>query len=192
MAEPVLAAVILDSVKAIRDLGNVMDLVRQNLLSFHGIAEDRENRNHIKACSDLLGTLVEFKESPSAFLYEIEAAGGKDLDQLTDEELRNSDIIGRISFDATAFSSRLSEVIEHQKEVFSKGWIQGGDAFLDLREALNKRQYLLNQLQALDATELDPEAVRTVASAYKVLAAQLNELLEALRQYVAKQQAERP
>lgn len=192
MIEPVVASVLLNLAKAIRELGNVMDLVRQNLRSLHGIVDDKKSRRHIAACSGLLETLVKFKESPSAFLYEIEAAGGKDLDQLTDEELQNPEIIHRIRFDAATFSSYLGEVIEDQQEVFARGWIQGGDAFWHLREALNKRQELLNQLQALDAKQLDPEEVRAVGRAYKDMAEQLHELLEALRLYVAKQLSESP
>ncbi len=174
--------------KAIRELGNFMDILRQNVRSWFGIVDDVKNTLHIKACSSLLGTLADFKESPSAFLYNIEGAGGRDLDQLTDDELQDPVIIRGIASDAAVFSGYLGDVIEEQQGVFEKGWIQGGDTFLHLREALAKRRDLLNQLQALDAKQLDPEALRTVARAYKDLAAQLNKLLEALRLYIANQQ----
>ena len=124
--------------KGIRELGDIMGLVRQNLRSFRGIVDDETQRHHIDQCAGLLDALVDFKESPSAFLYRIKAAGGKDLDELTDEELKDRDIITNIAFDAATFSRVLGDMIERQQKVFKKGWIQGGDAFLQLREALGK------------------------------------------------------
>ncbi len=175
--------------KAIRELGDIMGLVRQNLRSLRGIVDDATQRRHVDQCAGLLDALVDFKESPSAFLYSIKAAGGKDLDQLTDAELKDRDVVTNIAFDAATFSRVLGDMIERQRKVFKKGWIQGGDAFLLLRESLAKRRDLLATLQALDAEHLDPEAVREVGRAYKTLVAQLDDLLEDLRRYVAEQRA---
>ncbi len=163
--------------------------MRQNLRSLRGIVDDATQRRHVDQCAGLLDALVDFKESPSAFLYSIKAVGGKDLDQLTDEELKDRDVVTNIAFDAATFSRVLGDMIERQRKVFKKGWIQGGDAFLLLRETLAKRRDLLAQLQALDAEHLDPEAVREVRRAYKTLVAQLDHLLEDLRRYVAEQRA---
>ena len=175
--------------KAIRELGDIMGLVRQNLRSYRGLLDDETQRRHVDQCAGLLDALVGFKESPSAFLYSIKAAGGKDLDQLTDEELKDRVVVTRIAADAAKFSRFLGDMIERQQQVFLEGWIQGGDAFLLLRETLAKRRDLLAQLQALDAEHLDPEAVREVGRAYKTLIAQLDDLLEDLRRYVAEQRA---
>jgi len=172
--------------KTIRELGNVMGLLRENIASWYDIIDDISQHQHVAQCEDLYVALKELKESPSHFLFHIKAAGGKDLDRLSDEDLRNPAVIEAIKSSAAAFSGDVVNLATGLDGVYRKGIIEGEDAFLRLRRGLKQRQDLLCQLSRIDPETVDPEAVREIGRAYKDLIVQLDCLINALQGYLAR------
>lgn len=172
--------------KTIRELGNVMGLLRENIASWYDIIDDISQHQHVAQCEDLYVSLRELKESPSHFLFHIKAAGGKDLDRLSDEDLRNPAVIESIKSSAASFSGDVVSVVTGLDAVYRKGIIDGEDAFLSLRRGLKQRQDLLCELSRIDPETVEPEAVRDIGRAYKDLIVQLDCLIDALQRYLAR------
>ncbi len=172
--------------KAIRELGNVMGLLRENIASWYDIIDDISQHQHVAQCEELYVALKDLKESPSHFLFHIKAAGGRDLDRLSDEDLRNPKVIEAVKSSAAAFSGDIVSVSTGLEAVYRKGIIEGEDAFLDLRRGLKQRQELLCELSCIDPETVDPEAVRDIGRAYKDLIVQLDCLTDALHRYLAR------
>lgn len=172
--------------KTIRELGNVMGLLRENIASWYDIIDDISQHQHVAQCEDLYVALKELKESPSHFLFHIKAAGGKDLDRLSDEDLRNPTVLESIKSSAASFSGDVVSVVTGLDAVYRKGIIDGEDAFLILRKGLKQRQDLLCQLSRIDPETVEPDAVRDIGRAYKDLIVQLDCLIDALQRYLAR------
>jgi len=168
--------------KGLREALDIVGHIRKMIESGRGIGRDTERTRRQTKYKQLLEALRRLHRTPSGFLYSIPTPDGpKDLDQLTDEDFTNPELVRTVAREASGFLTFLEKTVMASEEEASRHGLIHGDVFRGLYDALSSRKNILGQLSRLEAGKLQAEQVREVGRDYKRLISEMQNLESDLR-----------
>ncbi|MEE9156983.1 MAG: hypothetical protein V3U60_01170 [Gammaproteobacteria bacterium] len=141
-----------------------------------------EVKRFAKGCRELNAALLELRENPSYFLSRIH--NEKALDKLTNEELRDPAILEMIAAQTEEFRPVFDRVLSALEDVKELAYLRMGEVIVQLREGLEGRRHLLDQLVKLSSRPQQPEEIRAIAGAYRTLIDDIEPVREEIRLFV--------
>lgn len=172
--------------KSLRELADIIGIIRKNVLSGWGFKRDLQRMRRLKKYEKLLEALRKLHRTPIGFLYDIPTPDGpKDLDQLTDEDFANAEVVGTVASEASGFLTFLEDTVVAPEEEASRHDLMRGDIFDQLYDALLSRKNRLGQLSKLEPGKFQAEQVREIGRNYKLLISEMQHLESDLRNVIA-------
>ncbi len=135
-----------------------------------------------KGCAKLSNALYELERNPSYFLYGI--VPDKTLNELTDKQLQDVEILKKISNEVKKFQSDYQKVSDTFKSVENQAYKKLGNVIVELGKGLDQRNNLLVMLASIVNEKKQPEEIREIGSLYLKLIETIKPIREEMRLFV--------
>ena len=152
---------------------------RQSYRQYKG---DSELIELAKECTELSSALYDLERNPSYFLYDV--VPNKALYELTDEQLRDPEILKRIVSEVRKFEDDYKAVRDAFSAVEKRAYKKLGNVIVELGKSLDQRGSLLKELTSVVSERREPDEIREIGRVYQPLISSIQPLREEIRLFV--------